>query len=333
MGAQESALPAMASGEVDPHYEAEPRQAEQDAHPLAVVLHIKDVPHVLVTGEASISLVAVRQDRRFGPPLELACQRPMAAAVGDIRGNGREDLVVACRETYGDGECSWVYWGGEEGFEDARRTRLTSTRACDVAVADLDGDGCDDIVLCQNRTFESYTTESLIYRGRPDGVFEDPVRLATEDARRVFLARSPSEKPPALVFVNHWSRKAARGVSSYVYYGGADGFSAERRAEVQGERAVDSVCCDINDDGYVDLVLVNSSLSTIAQRFRVLRISEWPEWPSQRTQHRPSHLPGPRRLLCRPQSRRLSRPGVRGSRKPRVGDLPRDRRGFRHGSS
>ena len=263
VGAAEMELPIIATREVDPHYKEEPKQAEQDAHPLAMVLHLKGVPHILVTDDESISLVPVSKERHFGEPLELACQRPMAAAVGDVSGDGHEDLVVACRETYEDGECSWVYWGGEQGYDDTRRTRLPSLRACDVVVADLDGDGCDDIVLCQNRTLRSFTTESLVYRGARDRVIADPVRLATEDARRVFLARSPSEGPPALAFVSHWSRNAAQGVSSYVYYGGPDGFSPERRLEVAGERAVDSICCDINDDGYVDLVLVNSSLSTL----------------------------------------------------------------------
>ena len=265
VGAQEMVLPAIQLGEADPYYEAEPRQADQDAHPIPTVVHLKGVPHVLVAGTESVSLVPVSGGRRFGVPLELACRRPMAAAVGDITGDGHEDLVVACREAYGDGECSWVYWGGEEGYDDSRRTRLASERACDVAVADLDGNGHDDVIVCQNRTLESYTTVSLVYRGGPEGIEGDAARLTTEDARRVFAAKSPSGGPPALAFVNHWSRVAARGVSSYVYYGGPDGFSADRRAEVHGERAVDSLCCDVNDDGYADLILVNSSLSTIVR--------------------------------------------------------------------
>ena len=263
VGEQEAVVPVLLSGDQDPYYESEPKQAEQDAQPLAAVLHLKGMPHVLVMGEESLSLVPVSKERQFGPSLKLACQRPMAAAVGDISGDGNQDLVVACRETYQGSECSWVYWGGEEGYDDSRRTRLASMRACDVALADLDGDGCDDIALCQDRTLDLHTTESLVYRGSPDGIVPDPVRLTTEDARRVFAPRSPSEDLPTLVFANYRSRNAARGVSSFIYYGGPDGFSAERRAEIPGERAVDSISCDVSDDGYVDLILVNSSLSTI----------------------------------------------------------------------
>ena len=255
-------LPAIQGGQPDPYYAAEPKQADQDAHPIPTVLQLQGKPHILVANTESVSLVPVGPLREFGTPLELACQRPMAAAVGDITGNGHEDLVVACREADADGESSWVYWGGEGGYDNSRRTRLASMRACHVVLADLDGNGHDDVILCQNRTFESYTTESLVYRGGPDGIAGDAVRLTTEDARRVFAAKNP-DGPPSLAFANNWSRKAARGVSSYVYYGGPDGFSADRRAEVPGERAVDSLCCDINDDGYADLILVNSSLTTI----------------------------------------------------------------------
>ena len=252
-----------ADAPVDPHYEHEPREARHDARPLTRVLDLAGTPHIFTARPDSISLIGVNERMELGAPLELSCDRPMAAAVGDINGNGRQDLVVACRETYGDGECSWIYWGGEDGYSSERRTRLISRRACDVAVADLDGNGHSDVVLCQNRSFESYTTDSFVYRAGPEGVASEPIRLSTEDARRVFAVQAPSTAQPELVFVNHWSRNAARGVDSYVYYGGRDGFSPERRGEVPGERAVGSLCCDVNDDGYVDLVIVNSSLSTV----------------------------------------------------------------------
>ena len=249
----------------DPHYALEPGEARHDARPLDKVIHLSGAPHIFVQRQESALLVPVRGDRSFGTPLELACQRPMSVATGDVNGDGYDDIVLACRETCEDGECSWVYWGGPDGYNAQRRTRLASSRACDAAVADLDGNGYGDVILCQNRTLEMFTTESLIYRGHADGVAAEPVRLTTEDARRVFLAGSPSKERPDVVFVNRWSRGAAERVKSYIYYGGADGFSPERRAEVPGARPVGSITCDINDDGYPDLVLANTFLSTVSR--------------------------------------------------------------------
>ena len=78
------------------------------------------------------------------------------------------------------------------------------------------------------------------------------------DPRRVFPVRSPDADRPDLLFVNHYSRKIFE-VSPTIYYGGSDGFSPERSQEVRGVGAVEAICCDLNDDGLVDLVLANSA--------------------------------------------------------------------------
>ena len=154
---------------LDPYYEREPDEAFADARPLVQVVGIGDVPHIFVARLESFALIPVHADRSFGAPLELECQRPMSVALGDFNGDGHQDLVVASRQADDNGECSWVYWGASDGYGDGHKSWLPSLRACDVAVGDLDGNGYDDIVLCQNRTMEMYTTESLVYRGGPQG--------------------------------------------------------------------------------------------------------------------------------------------------------------------
>ena len=229
-----------------------------DAPPLVRVVNLGGTPHIFVARHRSFSLVPVAKDRSVGNAIVLDCPRAMAVSVGDLDGDGLEDLVVACRQTFEDDECSWVYWGGSGGFDASRRTRLRSNRACDVVVGDLDGNGMDDVVLCQNKTSESFTTDSFIYRGTRDRAIREPVLLAAEDPRRAFLVRSPEWSQPQLLFVNHYSRKIFE-VSPAIFYGGPDGFSPERSKDVYGVGAVEAVCCDVNDDGLADLVLANSA--------------------------------------------------------------------------
>ena len=240
----------------------QPGEDFDDAPPLPGVIVLDGIPHLFVPREGDSALIPIETGRQFGTPVVLGCRLAMAAAVGDVNGDGFQDLVVACREPYGDGQCSWVYWGIEAGFDDNRRTRLSSRSACDVAVGDVDGDGCDDIALCQIRTEESYTTESLVYRGSADGSFGEPVHLTSEDARRVFVTRATKEQRPQVIFVNYRSRNALGDVDSIIYFGGPDGFSPERKKDIPGFRALEAAYCDVNDDGYMDLVIGNSYANT-----------------------------------------------------------------------
>ena len=230
----------------------------RDAPPLVRALRLRDGPHIFVARHRSVSLVPILPGRAMGSPIGLDCPRAMAAAIGDIDGDGFEDLVVATRQSSAGGERSWVYWGSESGFDQGRRTMLASNRACDVVVVDLDGDGLDDVVLCQCHTDESFTTDSYVYRGARDRSLGQPVALEGYDPRRVFPVRSPNGGPPDLLFVNHYSRKIFE-VSPTIYHGGPDGFSPERSEEVRGLGAVEAICCDLNDDGLVDIVLANSA--------------------------------------------------------------------------
>ena len=98
----------------------------------------------------------------------------------------------------------------------------------------LDGDGRDEIVLCQGKTLDSFTTESLIYRGAPDGIDSVPVRLVSDDARRVFVVRASNSARPQVVLINHFSRGVCGDVDVTIYHGGPDGFSTTRKTGMPG---------------------------------------------------------------------------------------------------
>lgn len=238
-------------------------ESVEPARPLAKILRFKDRPYLLVSRADGAGLIPVGRDRSFGTPLALACAAAMSAASGDINGDGWQDLVVACRESHGDRERSWVYWGTKDGPALDRRTPLETFRACDVAVGDLDGDDCDEIVICQSHTAEWFTSTSLIFRGSRSGPIAPPTKLPTEDARRVFIAKTVDAKRPQVVFVNHSMGHILGRPDVSVSWGGADGFQPERRIGLSGAGAVHAIGSDLDDDGWPDLTLVNCSENAV----------------------------------------------------------------------
>ena len=86
----------------------------------------------------------------------------------------------------------------------------------------------------------------------------DPVALQTHGARRVHAARFSDDPLPQVVFANQSGRRADMAVDSYLYYGGRDGFSPERRAALRSPGAAAALACDVDDDGWADVILINS---------------------------------------------------------------------------
>ena len=243
-----------------------PQYAEyvRDADPLVCVVRLGEKPHLFMPSARSFYLIPYEEDRRFGRPLALNCPRAMALAVGDPNGDGHRDLVVACRQPHDDAERSWIYWGDPSGtYGPSRRTALKTLRACDVAVGDLDGDDCDEIVLCQSHTAESFSQPSYLYRGSPDGPNGKPVELAAEDARRVFLAQVSPNGPRQVALVNHMARNKLGNLDAFLYPGGPGGYAPDCRIEVAAWGAVEALMCDLNDSGRVDLVLANASENSV----------------------------------------------------------------------
>ena len=241
-----------------------PQYAEHvaGAAPLPSVVRLDGHIHLFNPGRHQARLIPVLAKRTFGPPQVLACEAPLAAAAADLDDDGHTDLIVACRDPDTAGaERSWIFWGPQLCVAD--RTALPSRAACDVAVGDLDGDGQPEIVLCQGFGDTSYTATSAIHRISADRQITETVHLTAEDPRRVLLGQGTGGGLPQVVFVNHFSGNRLGSEQALVYFGGPDGYAPDRRQEIPAWGAVESLCCDLDDDGYAEIVLANCSENSV----------------------------------------------------------------------
>lgn len=219
--------------------------------PRLKIVHFRQRPHLFLSQNGFAVFVPFDHERRRGEPYVLPCPDVVSAAVGDLRGNGHEDLVLVTRAPAAHGgQQSWIYWDDTDGHSASRRTAIDTMAANDVLLVALDGSQLD-IVICQDKTTTSYSTESLIYR--LDSLTE-PIRLETHCALDVLPTRTGG-----LIFINHVANSILGDINSFIYLGGPDGYQSDRRIELPGWAATEIKACDFDDDGYVDLYLANSN--------------------------------------------------------------------------
>lgn len=184
---------------------------------------------------------------------------PTTGATGvdaaDANGDGWVDLAYSLE----DGEVSHVYFGGPDGFTASRRIELPTAQAHAVKFADVDGDGHFDVVFANESG-----DESRAYLNR-NGHFsvEHAVAFETHFAKDVVVADFNRDGNPDVFFTNHMhsptgeQRFGNRLFPSYLYFGGPDGFSAQRRQAIQTIGAWGAHAADLNNDGWIDLLVCN----------------------------------------------------------------------------
>lgn len=206
--------------------------------------------------------VAVLRGTEGGYDAEAAWTVTLGAsdiAVGDLGGDGRPELAVAVPR---DGKryraMSRVYLNGESGLDAGRHVDLQTSGASEVRIADLDGDGADDVLFaCSMGGDASLTPPARVYYGSAEGTYGPGrhVDLPAVSAFGGFMADYDDDGRGDLLVTNQYEGMGRTDQVSLIYLGGPGGLSPERVWRVSAEHAYIPAVADINRDGWLDIVI------------------------------------------------------------------------------
>ena len=203
----------------------------------------------------------------------------------DLNGDGELDLVFTQDHNSVYTPDSLIYWGTPTGFQSllpelsewragfsvwdwvmkASRniTRLPSMGGGRGQIADLDGDGFSDIILCNFMHNYRPDQQVYIYWGSAHGFDVDQrTELPAYLAGGVAVGDLNSDGLLDLVIANHGDELGERRgfrfhLESFIYWGDLHRFDTGRRSSVATISASDAEIGDFNGDGSPDLAFVN----------------------------------------------------------------------------
>lgn len=173
-----------------------------------------------------------------GQRTSIEAQNASTVEIADLNSDGWLDLVLGgTYDTERKGRQSrfgMLLWGGPEGYDAKRSQTFEAYDANEQVIADLNKDGCLDLIT---GSYHGYTTRSIpvfIYWGDPSGTFSEHRRsgLPGESSLRLTVLDFNADGWLDIAVFNH-QQDGNHAYGTVIYYGGDSGYDVESSQRVQ----------------------------------------------------------------------------------------------------
>lgn len=188
----------------------------------------------------------------------------MSVLERDIDSNGFPDIIypVYRNVNYYNGT-SKIFYGTENGIDNISYSEVETIGAYDVATADFNNDGFEDMVFACYRNYSRFNVSSRLFLGGPGGFNLEPDHLFnTTGARAVAAGDLNKDGWPDVVFACQ-RNQTSLNIDSQIYYGSQTGFNTEPDALLPSNAASGVAIADLNKDGWLDVVIANNRNNSI----------------------------------------------------------------------
>ena len=184
-----------------------------------------------------------------------------SCTAGDFNGDQWPDLAFANNSA--KHKSLYVYLGGREGYRSNSRVILEGGDPRVVRSADLNADGCSELIVCSQQEM------SNVYYGSRDFQLKKPLSLPASNSRDAVSAdfnrdghldiafasgaNKPHDHAPGEVDATH----APLETESVIFWGSAEGFDSRRCTMLPTLSPAAVAAEDLNDDGYPEVIFAN----------------------------------------------------------------------------
>lgn len=177
------------------------------------------------------------------------------ATVGDLRGDGSEDIIISYSTDCDAVEDLIILWDSDH-YDIEKATRIPLRSAYTLFVGPMEDGGQNYLFVCQRCESNNLEITHEVFSFCKDKTPKREWTISACEASRIITGKTYTDGRHQIAVINHEGETKLGLEDIYIYLGSEDGYCADRRIELPGCASVDCIPISMNDSGRPDLLVV-----------------------------------------------------------------------------